>query len=304
MGNTLLAEACCNNGKKNLFKELEKTKYEANSDKFLISVEKKYNLLQYVPFQEYYNALINFNEGSGTISTNMDSYQSKLDDYGMLEEPISEEAFSNFMESKIIPLDCLYNFRLEKNNKILTIFRDILSETYKNLEKNYIKYSDDKRNIIRKHHLLALGFLYCKGQKYVKIESFFKIFKGKKDNFPQTTQLNNFLLGLFLIPSCCLVYVRMKLGIKYLNFGEIAKSDILFILSAFELKDIERLLMIFYKAFFELKTEMTHEEFIQKFVSKNFGWLFQPSGIRFYLEKYNDTDDDDDQQAETISSID
>ena len=53
----------------------------------------------------------------------------------------------------------------------------------------------------------------------------------------------------------------MKLAVKYPSLGDISKQDMISILDAFELVDIERLVGICNKSFFKEKKELSHEEF-------------------------------------------
>ena len=96
--------------------------------------------------------------------------------------------------------------------------------------------------------------------------------------------IDKFLICLFLIPSCCQVNLRMKLAVRYPFLGDISKEDMISILDAFELVDIERLVGICNKTFFKEKKELTHDEFIkmdftqaqkvsQDFVEKNMIFL-------------------------------
>ncbi len=80
----------------------------------------------------------------------------------------------------------------------------------------------------------------------------------------------------------------MKLAVKYPSLGDISKQDMISILDAFELVDIERLVGICNKSFFKEKKELSHEEFIGAFDEKDLQWMLKASGIRANLEKNND----------------
>ena len=291
MGNNATVQnSCCLCRHQQIEKETIQEKYNAFSDTFLSPIEDKYNLLKLIPFPEYANLLFQFNQSAQILSNNTVMKRAKKPfSIETFNESFGEDILNNFLENKIVTNDTFYNYTIENDNQTIPIFKDLILETYKELRKKFEIYSEDKFNIIKKYHCLALGLIYCTGKNREKMEFFFKMFKNQNNNFHKSQQLNKFLIGLFLIPSCCQVFVRMKLAGKYPFLGDISKEDMLSILDAFELSDIERLVGIFNKIFFKEKDFVNHDEFVDIFEKKELWWMFKSSGIRFNLEKYNDT---------------
>lgn len=292
---TIITNNCCvscNNAP--IEKENFNINYNAMSDKFLMPIENTYNLLLKIPFDEYVKALISFSQ-SGPLSmnpnANRNNKQKNIISFEMLDEPVNEEVFNNFISNKLIANDVLYNFTLENDRQTITIFKDLLIETYRDFKKNFSIYSEDKYNIVRKYHLLSIGIVYCTGKIKDKMEMIFKIFKNSNNNFHKSQELNRFMLSCFLIPSCCQVFVRMKMAMKYPFLGDISKEDMLSILDAFELNDLERLVGIVNGMFFKEKNFITYKEYTEVFQNNKLEWMFCPSGIRYNLEKFNDVKD-------------
>ena len=78
------------------------------------------------------------------------------------------------------------------------------------------------------------------------------------------------------------------MAMKYPFLGDISKEDMLSILDAFELSDLERLVGIVNGMFFKEKNFINYNEYIEIFQCNKLEWMLCPSGIRFNLEKFND----------------
>ena len=169
---------CCSSCNTNqITTENIETNYNAMSDKFLMPIENNYNLLLKIPFTEYVKVLLSFSQsGPFSMNPNINKNNNTLTaiTFQMLDEPITEEVFNNFLTNKIISNDLLYNYTLENDKQTLTLFKDLLIETYRDFRKNFSIYSEDKYNIVRKYHLLALGMVYCSGKIKDKTELIFK----------------------------------------------------------------------------------------------------------------------------------
>ena len=99
---------------------------------------------------------------------------------------------------------------------------------------------------------------------------------------------------MFLLPSYCATYSRHKLGEKYTNLlGKLSPKDLAYIVNAFEMKDIERLVDIVTNIIFPDNVYYGLEGFYELFKTKDIGWMFSPSGIRFKLEENNDEEGTD-----------
>ena len=287
---------CCSScNTKPIATEEVDTNYNAMSDKFLMPIENSYNLLLKIPFNEYLKVLLSFSQ-SGPFSMSPNSGKSSASaaiTFQMLDEPISEEVFKNFLTSRIVSNDLLYNYTLENDKQTITLFKDLLVETYRDFRKNFSIYSEDKYNIVRKYHLLALGMVYCSGKVKDKTELIFKLFKSSSNPncLYRSQDLNRFMLSCFLFPSCCQVFARMRMAMKYPFLGDISKEDMLSILDAFELSDLERLVKIVNGVLFKQKSCLTTKELLDVVQDNKMEWMFCPSGIRFNLEKFNDVKD-------------
>lgn len=289
--NAIMQNSCCacrqapvDNGK-------DICNYNAYSDVYLSPIEDNYNLLQKISFNEFVSKLLQFNQTGPILSNNITNQFTAISvSSHVMNQPFSEETFKSFIETKIITSDKLYNYTNDEDSNQLTlkVFNEYLLETYRELRKNFSNYSEDKFNIIKKYNLIPLGIIYCDGRNKEKIEFIYKAFKNENNNIQKSQEFNKFMICLFLIPSCCQVYVRMKLAVKYPTLGDISKQDMISILDAFELVDIERLVGICNKTFFKEKKELSHDEFIEAFDTKDLNWMLKASGIRANLEKNND----------------
>lgn len=286
MGNNpLINEACCRcSNKKDSYKDSSDFQYQSYSDTFLLKIEANYNLLTKINFNDYINQLLEFEQSSTTLTGSMDSL-SRMFEIEQFNEPIPLDNFTSFLDSRIINRDELYNYRLDNNDETLKIFKELMTEIYTYLKKHFKPYSEDKYNIIRKYHLLALGFLYCPGTGREKMEMLFKFFKNSKGFLQKTTKFVKFLIGLFLIPSICLINVRMKFNGKFPLADKVEQGDMSQVINYFEKIDVERLVGSFIKQFFYEKQQIDKYEFENIFVEKEYWWMFKPSGIRHYIEK-------------------
>jgi hypothetical protein len=86
---------------------------------------------------------------------------------------------SSFIDNRIIPNDSLYEYNQDRQSRILSIFKDLIIETYRDLKKNFYIYSEDKYDIIKKYHFIAMGVVYCKGKYHDKLELIFQMFKNE-----------------------------------------------------------------------------------------------------------------------------
>lgn len=289
--NAIMQNSCCTCRQAPPEREKDICNYNAYSDAFLSPIEDTYNLLQNISFNEFVTKLFQFNQTVPILSSNITSQSTALKiSSHVMNQPLSEDAFKSFIKSNILTSDKLYNYTNDEdnNNQLIQVFNDYLLETYRELRKSFSNYSEDKFNIIKKYNLLPLGIIYCDGSNKEKIEFLFKVFINEKNNIQKSEQLKKFLICLFLIPSCCQVNLRMKLAVRYPFLGDISKEDMISILDAFELVDIERLVGICNKTFFKEKKELTHDEFIEIFDRKDLNWMLKASGIRANLEKNND----------------
>ena len=282
--NAIMHNSCCTCRQAPPEREKDICNYNAYSDTYLTPIEDNYNLLQKISFNEFITNFLQFNQTGPLLSNQLNTVAH------VLNQPIGEEVFKSFVESKIKSSDRLYNYTNDEDNNQFTlkVFNDYMIETYRELRKNFANYSEDKFNIIKKYNLLPLGIIYCEGRNKEKIEFIYKVFKNENNNIQKSQEFNKFLISLFLIPSCCQVNVRMKLAVKYPSLGDISKEDMISILDAFELVDIERLVGICNKSFFSEKKELSHEEFVEAFNEKDLNWMLKASGIRANLEKNND----------------
>ena len=135
---------------------------------------------------------------------------------------------------------------------------------------------------------MAFGLIYCRGTKKDKLLTFFNFFKNDNNNFHKSQKINKFLIGLFMLPSLNQANVRMKLAAKFPFLGDISKQDMISILDAFELCDMERLVGIVNKIWFKEKDFVSYEELNEMFDKNDMWWMFTASGIRANLERNND----------------
>lgn len=296
-------EKCCQsqNENENIIKNKKvvlpeiklKKSYKALSNQYL-TVEEKYNFLSKINFADYASLLSNFTEKTATINQE-NSKQIDINFYSdEFSEPFDVNSLQSFFENKLYKNDKLYK-KVGTDEMYTTLSKDLFLEMYNGLKQILKKYSNDKEHFtLRKCHALALGLIYCGGKNVDKIQFLFNTFKDGDNTLNSSQDFRDFLKIMFLIPSYCVTYSRYKLGDKYANkIEKLSAKDLTYIVNAFEMKDIERLVSLLIDIIFPDNVYLSIEGFYEGFKTKDFGWIFSPSGIRLYLEENNDEEGTD-----------
>lgn len=279
-------------------KEISLPSYISEGDKYYELLEKKYNYLCKMFFQDFLYSLVIFSNENATLE---DDYNKATIEYSMndpfFNEEFPSEAFQSFIEYKILKHNALYE-EAGKNEKITSIFKetflavdDALGLKLAQNAKAKGDDSADRYTIIKKKDLIPLGFLYCIGPNYVKTKALFNIFQVNGE-LKSSENFSDFLLSLFIIPSYGMASARNKMK-KFNEIGNIEKEKLKGLLDSSELKDCEHLVEVVNKLIFgnDLSLSYNYESFKAKFTVKNkdesLAFILSPSGIRYMLQKNN-----------------
>ena len=269
--------------------EIEFSKYFSSNDDILKIVEEKFNILNYIQLLEFVNYLETFSIQTATVP-----FQGKLktlysSNEEFLNDNINVDEFQSFLENKIIKINSVYEI-CGSNENLQSSFIDNFREIYKCLELKLNQHFNEKKSDrIKKKHILAIAMLFCISSNIGKIKLLFDLFSNDEKKFVKSENLDEFLLTMFLSSSYALINSRYKLGKNHDDIEKLGNDEMTKILNVCELKDNQNLLKKFNELFFEEKESLTYEEYKKKFKNKDkgFGWIFNPKGIRFMMEKYN-----------------
>ena len=234
---------------------------------------------------------------SVTNATLQDDYSKKPPKFSshdpFFTEELSPEMFQSFIENKIFKHPSLY-VKAGENESLASLFKESLLFIHKSLlskldqnDKN--NGANKPKNEFRKMHALAIGLLYCVGTNVSKIRILFDLFSDG-GRLGKSSNLHEFLIALFLIPSYCMLYSSNKLSGRE-DLGEFPKETMKQLLDCCELKDSVNLVTVTEKMLFPIDGKSySYEEFKALFELKtdaSLGWLISPKGIRHMLEKNN-----------------
>jgi hypothetical protein len=284
-----MGEACSKSATVVSYVEQEDIKFENQSsllDTHFKKFENKFNLLN--NFQLYEYLLI--------LNNSFHEVVPSLDDYLFL---VSEDDFVSFIQKKIRSNYIILSL-LNKQEDNLNIFETYMKEIYKSLieakkelfrfQNPGVKLKKNQITSIEKINLISFALLYTNAQNRVKINFFFNLFGDDTGSFNNSKKLNDFLYFHFLTASLCSLRSIKKLTEYFPSFfDKISDDEYIKYTDAFEVSDVHRLISIFTKKFFDGKTKLTKNEFLENFIHKeNFGWIFNSTGIRHFLEINND----------------
>lgn len=261
--------------------------YQSKHDDIFQKFETYYNLFRYLELKDFQQILYNFNCTS--------QENSSLGTEKEFNFEIDEVMFNIFIDKKIIN-HFLINPQIINNEKLVNISKQFYRIIYTNLQKNqsfYIKNissigikSNDVQNkkAIRKIVLLAFAFLYCKAEINEKLLFVYNLFADENGDVSQTSDLQEFLFFLLIIPSNAFIYTIYNLGQEYAEYA-ILEDKYSEIYKSFEVKDSKYVLNLFLNDMFSSNQKYDFDEFKKKFIEKS--WIFTPNGIRKYLEDNN-----------------
>ena len=278
-------------------KEVKIPSYSSEADKYYEKQEKKFNYLTKIPFKDYLYSLVNFSNENATLD---DDYSKTNLDYSandaFFEESFFSDTFQSFIENKILKHKAIYD-DVQNNEKMVTIFKNILVEGHNALGQKLSQDSEkkgnpvDKNSIIKKGNALAFGLLFCGGPNYAKVRAIFNLFQ-EGGNLKTNEKFNDFMLSVFTLASYGMLHVRNKIS-DYEEVGGIEKSIIIKLKDTCELKDSQHLVEVTNKLIFgeDLSLSLNYEEFKAKFADENkdtsIGFMLTPPGVRFMQNKHN-----------------
>ena len=275
-------------------KEVSIQNYSSQADKEFSKLETKDNLLREILFNEYMYSLVIFSVTNATLQDDYSKRPPKFSSHDpFFTEELSPEMFQSFIENKIFKHPSLY-VKAGENESLASLFKESLLFIHKSLlskldqnDKN--NGANKPKNEFRKMHALAIGLLYCVGTNVSKIRILFDLFSDG-GRLGKSSNLHEFLIALFLIPSYCMLYSRNKLSGRE-DLGEFPKETMKQLLDCCELKDSVNLVTVTEKMLFPIDGKSySYEEFKALFELKtdaSLGWLISPKGIRHMLEKNN-----------------
>ena len=144
------------------------------------------------------------------------------------------------------------------------------------------------KNELEKINLVPFLLLYSSASKNAKLSVLYKVLMNDQGVFERNNRTQEFMFLLFAIPTIISVISLMDIQGSYI-FLDIRKQDLKTILDTTEIKDIRRTTRTFFDGFFEGKNSLTYDEYISKFNSNNYMWIFDTKGIRMEVERLNQT---------------
>ena len=106
--NEKVINVCCTWRKETTDSEPFQGNFNAESDKFLLPIEKDYNLLTKFPFNDYVSLLYQYNNSSETLLSSS-AAQKRSITFDSFDDSFSIDAFSSFIATKILSNDMFYN---------------------------------------------------------------------------------------------------------------------------------------------------------------------------------------------------
>jgi len=295
--------------------------YNSTVDNLFIKIEKTFSFYQQIQLYEFLFLLTNVNVEKPQVDLNTskrnsanvgDIVSSSRGNSVILEEvsleppksvksyinqEMSKEEFMIFIQNKVVNnfLNIKFmNEKLEKNK----VFEQYMSIIYDSLlaakvdnfkTKNPgVKVKKGTIKTLKKLILSCLGFLFCSSLNRYRMEALFDLFANEELNFEWNEELEEFFYYLFICPSTCSLRALKNISGNFPeHFKEIANEEFININDAFEIKDVLRLREIFLNDFFGDKKVLNREEYYDKFIKGDFGWIFSSNGIRYFLQKHN-----------------
>lgn len=269
-------------------KEISFPSYSSKFDHLFVKTEKNFNLWKELQFGEFIPLIIRFSPNNVTVNEEelpLPKQISHRDPF--FNQSLDFNYFQSFVENKILKHKVLYE-KAGQDELLAQTFMEVALEMYKSLQLKLDQfYGEKKADRLTKGHVILYGLLYCTSTNISKVKFLFDLFSNESNLFVKSSQLDDFILSLFLMASYCTLAARKKAS----NFNDkiepITQEDLKNIIDCMELKDAMNLLKVYNETFFNEKTELTYEEMKANFSDKQFGWLFNPRGIRNLLEKNN-----------------
>lgn len=268
-------------------RDIEFRSHSSNIDKHYSKIEKDYNFLKFLQLYEFLLLLTNFKD---ELQSNDHQDKSYLEEFDKLK-------FTVFLENKILKNHLLFEYVAEDERRA-NIFKDYMQDLFDAMIRAYIdlykkkhpeqKIKKGQISTLKRLYLIPIGLLYCQSNNRAKVGFFYNLFADETGLFTKSELLEDFLYFLFIIPSTTSLRALKALSDRYDNLEKINEEDYIKIIDQCEVKDILRLKDIFLNDFFKDKNSLTKREFEDRFVSEDFGWIFNPNGIRLFLEKNND----------------
>ena len=216
-------------------------------------------------------------------------------------EIMSEGFFIKFLDNKIIK-NVLINqdFAYSKGQDFIfkayySHFFKFLNKTYKNFHKQIFGNKFKSDLIVPKLCLYPIAFYFSQSQMKIKMEIFYSLVS----NYHGKINILDFKLRLLLFSL-----IACGSGIFLLALNEIAKEnedvratfqedEFIRIYDMYQIKDYLRILddvlaQIFDVTDVNLFVEIDYEVFSWRIAEKNLFWLFNPSGVRNYLEVHGE----------------
>ena len=271
--------------------EISFISYSSSNDKMFEKVENKYNLLKHLNLVNYINFLSFFSIETATqeqSSLPLKTEFTSKDDF--LLHKMSHDEFQSFIENKILKHKEVYILAGE-DEYLENVFRDSMIEIVKQLELKLNQHFNTKNEErITKKHLFILGMLFCVSTNISKVKLLFDLFANEQHILTNTEDLNEFILGMIVVSSYCMVAALKKVGGTHPKIPELSREELKRGLEVSELKDCQQLMKLTVEEMFhETKDGLDFTQFKALFQrkKKSLGWMFNPKGIRKMLEEHN-----------------
>ena len=278
---------CC---QKNLY-ENEEEKIEINAPYFKSKLNsflfpdflELYNILSFVSFKEYSSLIINCNieNVNQTIKTkNKNNFNYENENF---KENFPESLFINFINHQIIKQNNNINNLKINFEKSIEFYGDVYVEL-----SDYFFKSNSTYEELKKFHIIAIGFVFCKEKKInEKIKFIFRCFKNKISGIFDKKSLNDFFFSVFLLATIVSINSRLKFGLKFNEIEEKIKIELEKLKKDYEINNIENLCKNSINKIFNEKIEnLDLIEFLNYFKeNKNLWWIVCGNGIREKIEE-------------------
>jgi hypothetical protein len=278
--------------------ELQFKSYSSSSDFIFKKIEDKYMVFKYFQLFEISQLITNIK--TSQLPTESSSEKGVIKTYS---NNVENTDFDIFIENRILKNNIIKSL-VSGSDNVSEVFKEFIECLFRQLVKSRKDYFLHKNgagkrikkgslDFLKKLHLYPIAILYSSSSNIGKVEWLFNLLSVNNKTFARNDDLDEFLFYLFLIPSLAGLNAINKAAEKFsdklnaLNDDEYHKYT-----DAFEVKDVIRLKSIFLDEFFKTNNELTKNEYKLKFEFDNFGWIFNPNGIRSMLEKHNDVQTD------------
>lgn len=260
-------------------------RYKSTYDNIYDRFDKNFNVLKYIPLNEYL-LMLNIFKSNQNMSASTNNIFKRV----FFLQEVEKESAICFFEHKVLSNHLLTSDACKEKPQI---FKDFVRHIYDCLVKGYMSYVKNKNQVtmkssakmkIKKLILMALGFMYCCGDLVEKVEILHYVFSNESNKLHMSDNFDAFLYFLFLISSYGMMKAIHELSKVYTEIHS-SEEAILKAYDVYEVSDIIKLKDECLNQIFFGSPELTLEELLDKVKSLGLDWILSPSGVRLQLEQ-------------------